>query len=416
MPTELFYGEEMESIRQAMREGRRHSACETCWRIEDSGVESGSYRLQSVPPGYFKDFEVAEQLIDNPQLQSIDFAFGENCNLRCRMCAPGLSNKLRIDYKYFVDHRLDTRGIQQFDYNTNWNLDDEDMSDETMLEHDINLKPDASSAVHNFAHNAQWQNILDNIHTLKHIKGTGGETLLSKPFIEFIDTAIERDVARNIYLEFHTNATKFTDDIISKLVQFEGLHLNLSIDSIGKNYEYIRYPMPWDKLCASLNNFLTKTADARSPRDLNKSWEKRDYLIKTVSFNVVMSALNLHYLPELFEFQRDLLEPYKNIEYSIFYVDLLWPENKYINVKFLPPRIKREQLERLKQTRYDKNQLLTQTEVAEQFILKYIDYEPTEQDRLNMLREITVFDKSRNQQYNNYLHPEIVEFLETPIA
>jgi hypothetical protein len=31
-----------------------------------------------------------------------------------------------------------------------------------------------------------------------------------------------------------------------------------------------------------------------------------------------------------------------------------------------------------------------------------------------MLKEVTAFDKSRNQTYNDYLHADIIEFLETP--
>jgi len=49
------------------------------------------------------------------------------------------------------------------------------------------------------------------------------------------------------------------------------------------------------------------------------------------------------------------------------------------------------------------------------FLKQWEDYEPTDLDRKNMLREITAFDKSRNQCYNDYLHPSIVEYLETPI-
>ena len=89
--------------------------------IEDSGATSSSYRLQSAPPGRLKVLEENPVLVDNPKLQSIDFAFGENCNLRCRMCSPGLSNKLRLDYQYFVENNIDTSDIQQFDYKNYWN-------------------------------------------------------------------------------------------------------------------------------------------------------------------------------------------------------------------------------------------------------------------------------------------------------
>lgn len=404
MPVDIFHGAEMQELRSAMLEGRKHPACATCWKIEETGATS--YRLDSIPSGFVKPSEEQHgQLIAKPELKQIDFAFGENCNLRCRMCAPGLSNKLRKDYQYFYENRIDTRGMQQFDY-VAWHK---------AVSYDINLEPGSDKAVYNWANNDQWQNILDNIHTLNHIKATGGETLLSKPFIEFLDTAIERGVAKNILLEFHTNATKFTDNVIERLKQFEGLHLNISIDSVEKNYEYIRYPMTWDTVTQSLQNLLNKLQDVRSPGKPEQQWEERDPIIKNFSFNVVLSALNAYHLPELYQFQNSLIAPYNCWQWSVFYVDLLWPENKYINVKFLSPEIKAELLE-LYQSTEPQSMAQPKWDVACGFLQKHLDYEPTEQDRQNMLREITAFDKSRNQCYNDYLHPRIVEFLETPRA
>ena len=35
------------------------------------------------------------------------------------------------------------------------------------------------------------------------------------------------------------------------------------------------------------------------------------------------------------------------------------------------------------------------------------------EDKEKMLREITLFDYSRNQQYKNYLHPHLVSWLDS---
>lgn len=405
MPMDIFHGPQMESIRQAMREGRKHSACETCWKMEQRG-NGDSYRLHSSPSGVGNNHENSQHLIDNPQLKSIDFSFGENCNLRCRMCAPGLSNKLRLDYQYFWENKTDTQGIQGFDwYNFHkyirQNEIDDNLSNPVTVEmahtkdHDL---LSSSTDVKNFKENAQWQNILNNIHTLNHIKATGGETTISKPFLQFIDTAIEQGVAGNILLEFHTNATKFTNQLVDKMEQFAGLHLNLSIDSVGKNYEYCRYPMLWHKLDASLRRLL----------------ERRNSNLLGFSFNPVMSVLNVHYLPQLLEYQETLVAEYTHMKHCVFWCDLLWPENKYINVKFLSPQIKQGLIEQLSQLHSEN--ISVQINQSLDFLRDWQDYEPSEQDRLNMLKEITVFDKSRDQHYNNYLHPEVVEFLETPRA
>ena len=416
MPYDIFHGEEMESIRQAMREGQRHPSCETCWKIEDRGSTS-SYRLLSQPSGRKRDIEQEQSLIDNPELRSIDFAFGENCNLRCRMCQPGLSNKLRADYKFFIENRMDTQGLAQYDWRKNWHIDTSDDPEQAvqhMLNNDVWLRKETETEVLNWRDDsAQWQNILDNIHTLNHIKATGGETLLTKPFQQFVDHAIAQGVAGNIMLEFHTNATKFTDTWIEKFSQFDGLFLNLSIDSIGKNYEYCRYPMLWDKVDASLRRLLDRLEPLRTPKNLP--------IIRNFSFNPVISVLNAHSLPALFDYQTELVKNYTCFEHTVFWVDLLWPDDKYINVRFLPPPVKQNLLNMyaqipIKSIDSGRGQITPQVEVVCDHISSHLDYEPTEQDRLNMLREITLFDKSRNQSYNDYLHQEIVEFLETPRA
>lgn len=420
---QIFHSKEMHELRVSLLNGKKHSACATCWKMESNTDNAYSYRLDSKPAGLhdIKDEETLQDLIQNPQLRSIDFAFGENCNLRCRMCAPGLSNKLRLDYKYFVENDIDTSGIIGFDWKDRKETilkqtGKDSITLEKLRKQDSELTPGAEYKVKNWKDGKQWQNILDNIHKLNHIKATGGETLMSKPFIEFLDTAIEKDVASNIFLEFHTNATKFSNENIEKLKHFDGLHLNCSIDSYGKNYEYIRYPMKWSVLEKSLTNLLERIVDKKYKRTPNG-------FIKNLSFNIVLSSLNVHYLEDLIKFHLGLYEKYhgKSVDYAVFYVDLLWPEDKYINVKFLPVKTKQKLIDMLQDLKIKYNNKHTdrvyhvQLDSAISFLNKHVDLEPTEEDRLNMLKEIKAFDMSRNQCYNDFIHPDVIEFLETPI-
>ena len=420
---EIFHGKTMNEIREYALTNRKHPSCATCWKMEENGNGDDvySYRLDSMPPGLLKitDKGELEDLIENPKLSSIDFAFGENCNLRCRMCQPGLSNKLRLDYQYFAENNVDTSGIQGFDWQQRRDtIIKENSLTELPLEEqkriDQELYIGGEYEVYNWKDGKQWENILDNIHNLKHIKATGGETLMSKPFIQFLDTAIETGASKNIMLEFHTNATKFSSDNIEKLKKFDGLVLNCSIDGYGKNYEYIRYPMKFSVLEKSLRNIL------ESVKDIN--YKRTPYgFIKNFSFNIVLSALNAHYLEDLVEFQYNLHKEYgrKSNEFSVFFLDLLWPEEKYINVKFLPKHIKLDLIEKFKNIRekYNDNNDYYHTNMTSgiSFLEANLDLEITEQHRLNMLKEIKVFDMSRNQCYNDYIHPDIIEFLETPI-
>ena len=378
---EIFHGEEMAGLRSAMLAGERHSACDVCWRMEDRSA--GSYRLTEIK-------EHNPQLLTDPQLQVIDFSFGENCNLRCRICMPGLSNKLRLDYRYFLKNDIDTTGMQDYDYRN-----------DHPVTQALNSDPGAEYAVNNFNRDShQWQDILDNIHELVHIKATGGETTLSKGFLEFIDTAIERDCAKNIVLEFHSNCTKFTNRLMDKINEFQELNINASIDSIYKNYDYMRYPMTWDKLELSLHNYLNKNT---TPGNF--------------AFNPVVTALNAHSIPALYQYQIQLAVQYKRPDvYWSLWVDLLWPEDKSINIKFLPRHIKQELIQLYSAMLEDQTTGVScNIDNTIAFLTENLELEITEQHRINMLREITAFDKSRDQCYNDYLHPSIIEFLENPL-
>lgn len=380
----IFHGAKMNEIRDSMLNGEKHPACATCWKIEERG--SASYRLYSSSDESFdKDEELLSQQLADPELTCIDFGFGDNCNLRCRMCQPGLSNKLRKDYKYFSINKLDSSGIDGFSYAG------EQYKDKWLekgSEHNSLYWPDKSF---------QWDEIVDNIHKIKKIRATGGETTISKPFIEFIDAAIKRKVAKDIYLDFHTNATKFTDELIDKLLQFKGMHLHFSIDSFGKNYEYIRYPMTWDALDTSVNNFLEKTKE--------KSLEIR------IQFTVVLSVLNAFELRELHNYFKKLSALYQNVQFD-FWVDFLWPEKKYINVKFLDSNLKKELIDFYNTVFADDQNCISH---IVSFLEQHKDYPVTDDDRKNMLREIQIFDQARNQHYKDYLSPKIITFLETEI-
>lgn len=376
---EIFNSPIMKELRQSMLNGEKHSACTTCWKMEERGIES--YRMYSNA-----DYEITDTHINDPQLTCIDFSFGDNCNLRCRMCQPGLSNKLRIDYKYFNKINADTNDIEGFERNVG--MDDRINWLKDKSEYDTLYWPNQSW---------QWDNILDNIHKLTQLKAAGGETTITKPFLEFIDKAIEIDHAKNVSLNFHTNATKFTDDLLDKLAQFKALELNFSVDSYGKNYEYIRYPMTWPALDKSIRNFFDKTKTSNTKI--------------SIQFTNVLSSLNAFNIHEIFNYWKELKDTYPHANFA-FWVDFIWPERKFINVKFLSRELKLELInyytKAFEEYKYPIKHII-------QYLQTHLDFEVTDQHRQDMLREITLFDQARSQNYRDYLDPRICKFLETEI-
>ena len=344
---EIFYSREMNELRESMLRGEKHSACDVCWNRENN-ENPDSFRLRSG-----LGFEVN---FSEPKLQKIDVTFGEECNLRCRMCTPKLSNSLRKDYKFFHKNNLDVSGVEFFDFKDN-----------------RFLKDNSENEVYYWKSNGQWQSILSKLNELKSFMASGGEPLLSKSFLEVLDKA-----PSNIHIDFHSNCTLFSKSIIEKLSRFDKVTLRASIDSVYENYEYIRYPMKWKILEKNINKI----------RKLNN--------VK-IDINCVLSVLNCFDLHKLFEYFND-------DKINIF-VDLLVPENKFINVKFLSKELKEKLI--VEYSSYNSNRIKLNDAIN--FLKNDIDVQYN--DSKNMMREILLFDKSRNQNYEKYLSKHLINFL-----
>jgi len=376
---EIFHSEPMKKLRQDLLSEVKNPACQVCWDAEEKGIES--YRFASDPVGFNLEADPLK-----PMLGGVDMTFGENCNLRCRMCTPGQSNKLRIDDKFFRENKTPGRPFYLPGWNDKYNTD--------------------PSAVNFFSETSPpFLDLLAPHPTVRFLRATGGETLRTRGFEMFLDNAIDKGIAGEITLAYHTNAAKFTDEAVEKLRRFRANHPTFSIDSVGKNYEYIRHPMPWSMLEKSVDNYLAKVPT--------------DFLL----LNCAVSAMNLHYLTDLAEWAIEKLRPHLrpsprpllNVNF-----DPVWPVGRPIDFAWLPQAILAGQLAKLRDFK---------SRATEQWYCMVVDHLITslesalqnrrsENDPLllrqqkKMYLEITAFDQSREQSYRDFLHPEVVEFLD----
>jgi sulfatase maturation enzyme AslB (radical SAM superfamily) len=78
----------------------------------------------------------------------------------------------------------------------------------------------------------------------------GGEPLFNNLVIDFLNFLVENSLSHRTRLEFHTNATKFDDKIQNILLpgKWKYICMFLSLDSIGKKAEWLRYGCSWEKI------------------------------------------------------------------------------------------------------------------------------------------------------------------------
>jgi hypothetical protein len=209
----------MEALRIGMEADRRHPGCQRCWEEEDAGKTSLRQRYNRHPDlGTFPA---------KPEIQWIELALSNKCNLACRMC----------DSKY----------------------------SHLWYEPEIAMYGRAQSETKHVG--VDVTAIYPLIPTLRHVKITGGEPFITPENWDLLAEIIRHGKASEIYLNYSTNCTVRLDpEQIAMLSQFRYVEIALSLDSIAENeWGYVRWP---SKVGKALRNCLDYRAIGESFRPL----------------------------------------------------------------------------------------------------------------------------------------------------
>jgi len=369
-PDQIFHLPEFVQLRKDMLEGVRNPICKTCWRIEDE--DRISYRLFSSVEGWSsviqKDEQQQAELIESPQLLAVDTSSSLRCNLRCRMCNAGSSDKLfeheQTEFKR-LGHVEEVESLTK----VSWSFGEFN---------------------YDFKRNNKQMQWLRTASHIEAIKISGGEPFYDEDFIDFL-TDFTNNGAQNTTLFLHTNATQFNKRSMDILNRFKKVVLNFSIDSVGKNYEYIRHPMTWDGLTKSVDRFQ---------RDI-----QTDHI---VLLNSVLQNTNILHMGELIDWsvQRGFHASFSDLN----------PSRRAGDPRFLPKYILEEALARV-QERFDKvDHYIIKIDSLIRDLNHYIEVsEPTDESHRRMRRELQLFDAVKKQSYRDYLDPLLIEYIDQAI-
>jgi len=340
---DAFAGTKASQLRNQLNDGEKPAICDVCWVKEDAGVFSERQ-------GYNKQFKNYFH-IDKPTLKYLDIEFDNRCNLQCVMCSQHNSDQIWKTVDKFREKELPLP---------------------TTLKRHTRHKNYYSIEKKQYAKDV----LTDGIDILKV---TGGEPFLSKDFLEILDFAIEKDLAKGLELNVTTNGTKFSKTILEKMKQFKHVKLTISIDGTGEVYEYIRHPFSWEQL------------DKRLLKIKQYSWVD-------VELSCVIQAYNWLNLDQL-------------VNYSDYYVNFdfkLSPPGCELSPEFLPDHILDLGLERFRATGH------RQVEDMENFVAyhKANRLSNNQLERKNdLLYETTInYDTVRNTSYKT-LDPVLVKWL-----
>jgi MoaA/NifB/PqqE/SkfB family radical SAM enzyme len=195
-----------------------------------------------------------EQLSYNePKIKHLDLAFGNICNLTCIMCSGQYSSSwVQHDKEFAVKHPWRNTG-------KNWT-----MSYKTIDE------------------------LVDWLPEVDSIEIKGGEPLLDKKFKYFLQKVNES--GKNMDILVVTNFTIFDAEMAELLKSLPNLSLNISIDGVGKIYEWVR-GFSFEKL---ENNIVTHLLDMTRTQ-------------RMCIFTFVASVYNVNHIEEFWDWIEQMM-------------------------------------------------------------------------------------------------------------
>ena len=386
---QAFNSEFMKDIRQQMMEGKKHSACNSCWQQEANGLKSKRQGMNQVylepaegsADGGF-EYDI-DEMVKNPRLRSLDLKFDNKCNLHCLMCTSGSSDMwVPLDKK--MHNYLSLQNVTKED--------------------DLDLYMDD-------AHKYQWapgefpetlyEEIKRLVPQLQEIQCTGGEPFINVHFIELLKYIIDTGHADHISLEVTTNGTKFVTEVMELLTHFRHIRMLISADGTGSTYDYIRAPYRYDLLRKRL-----KTLDGYFTSGKIRGWAEVSSV--AMAYNVFDFA---NYPDIIAGLKYEHFDVNGNINFSLHNMD------NVLHIKWLPDELLNEALEYYKSLPDDEGEWghlgLTIKNFEGYIKNNQVDAKTKLYHQRRMKNYTVLTDKVLNRDYHDYLDPRLCDFLDT---
>lgn len=215
-------------VRSQFEQTQWPTSCGYCKKIEDNGGHSRRHGSNQ----WYED-----KGLNNTQVEFVrlDYWVGDLCNLACAICGPHYSSRWKQQLQLPTEK---TRTV-----------------------------------VNDF-----WHNL--DLSKLKYVHFNGGEPLLSKEHVKFLEALPHK---KSVTVSYNTNGTvRPTDHLQDLWLQFQLVELVFSVDDIGNRFEYQRWPAKWSEVVDNLRWYI------------DKGNHNSMYAI-----NTTVSVLNKHNLPVL---------------------------------------------------------------------------------------------------------------------
>jgi len=294
---EWFNSEPVKRFRQGVLGDQPVSACSRCYQEESVGGNSRRIKSNQKSVIFRQAFDHSfEQSpgrrhfdpsgTTNTHPIDIHVDLGNYCNLACKMCFSRASSTIAAqEVKWGIESSRQYLG-------TDWTRDQQ-------------------------VWNSFLQQLLD-IPQLNNIHFMGGETLLTKRFEEFVDYMIAHD-RLDLCFSFVTNGTAFRPELMSKLMQFRRVGIEVSIETADAHNAYQRQGTNNNVVMANLDQYRAMCNGSNI----------------TLTVRPAVSALTIGYFPSLLQYCLDQ---------NLIVKSLVVIKPGFLNAVILPNAVKQQYL------------------------------------------------------------------------
>ena len=412
-PTALHNSKIKKQARKEMLNDERPSECQYCWNVEDNSNSFSDRIYKSSEPWSepFYDEIVKSDWRSDYNPKYVEVSFSNTCNFKCAYCGPEYSSKWMEEINEFGAYDL------SYQYN----------GMERMVER--NTKPYKQTEKNPYVE-AFWEWFPELYNSLDTFRITGGEPLLSKDTWKVLDYIIETETPnKNLKLSINSNLG-VNDELVDKLIlkldkiikeeRVSELIIFTSCEGYGKQAEYTRFGLDFEKLFQNVDKILTElpkvTIVVMSTFNIFSvfSYElliKKIFKLKVKHFNTKRfwnSALILDtsYLrhPPFMSFR--ILKDYIGVEYFDRWIKYMKFNSTFRSLNF-------HKMQEKTDVGFSTQEIEKITRLRDMFIA---DYETNpklfETDKKDFVKFIRQYEMRRGLVCEQY-YPELIEFIKS---
>ena len=231
-----FFQQHMAPLRDAMLSGQTLVECNECYEMEKYGKVSGrqkqllktgitvtDFNKSCASSTFVSEFEKSLQH-GHTDLQPLDWQIdlGNHCNSACVMCSPKSSSRLAAEFHRigFIDRLPPASWVED--------------------PHSVEVFID----------------LLSKTQGLAYLHFIGGETLITPGFKKIVQALVKKDFRNKITLGFTTNLTVWDEEINQLLCEFKQVNLGMSIESMTRVNDYVRYPSNIQSVTETMHRWI----------------------------------------------------------------------------------------------------------------------------------------------------------------